>query len=81
VEIGLLTAIAIRGRPVKGLSLADHASAASVSTRFDACSRVLRPGGGEVLIDVAKRPHPDQRACHSWQRTHERERSLRVRRE
>ena len=25
VEIGLLTAIAIRGRPVKGLSLADHA--------------------------------------------------------
>jgi len=24
VEIGLLTAIAIRGRPVKGLSLADH---------------------------------------------------------
>jgi hypothetical protein len=35
VEIGLLTAIAIRGRPVKGLSLADHVTPDVTATRAD----------------------------------------------
>jgi len=40
VEIGLLTAIAIRGRPVKGLSLADHVTpdVAAVRADVDACA-------------------------------------------
>jgi hypothetical protein len=35
VEIGLLTAIAIRGRPVKGLSLADHVTPDAAVVRTD----------------------------------------------
>jgi len=35
VEIGLLTANAIRGRPVKGLSLADHITPDVAAVRAD----------------------------------------------
>jgi len=40
VEIGLLTAIAIRGRPVKGLSLADHVTPDVTAARTGVCSEM-----------------------------------------
>ena len=78
MEIGLLTAIAIRGRPVKGLSLADHVTGCGSGSRYPCPAARLPRTRRNVLIDVGERSHSDQCARYAGQRTYERERSLRV---
>ena len=71
VENGLLTANAIRGRPVKGLSLAESARCDARSSR----------SSGRVLRHVAHVTHPHQCGANRRQRSHERDGALRIRRE
>ena len=73
VEFGLLTVIAIRGRPVKGHSLADHITpdaARSCTLAAIDVMAMLPPSVAcrrEVLVHVVHHAHADECARDTWE--------------
>ena len=65
MEIGLLTAIAIRGRPVKGRSLADPHLASERQAVTAQLRYLLSRSGADVLGEMIERAHTDERAGHA----------------